>query len=149
VVYAAGGITPDVLVKNTLGDSKLLTQLLARSLFFNFGIDYLSRHRDVPSDFTVTPAIRDEFFHFAEKSGYLTAEELQRQWQEDPNHNLVDLAIRVEIVNSKFGLEAGRKVQVSGDMQVQKAMTLFGEAARIAALPKKSNTAERSSKSGG
>jgi len=147
VVYAAGGITPDVLVKNNLGDSKLLTQLLARSLFFNFGIDYLSRHRDVTADFTVTPELREEFFKFVEKSGYLTAEELQRQYQEDPNRNLTDLAIRVEIVNSKFGLESGRRVQVSGDMQVQKAMTLFGEAARIAALPKKSNTATRASKS--
>jgi carboxyl-terminal processing protease len=147
VVYAAGGITPDVLVKNNLGDSKLLTQLLARSLFFNFGIDYLSRHRDVSADFTVTPELRAEFFKFVEKSGYLTLEELQRQFQEDPNRNLTDLAIRVEIVNSKFGLESGRRVQVSGDMQVQKAMTLFGEAARIAGLPKKSNTATRASKS--
>ncbi|HMF08834.1 MAG TPA: S41 family peptidase [Thermoanaerobaculia bacterium] len=147
VVYAAGGITPDVLVKNNLGDSKLLTQLLARSLFFNFGIDYLSRHRDVTADFTVTAELREEFFKFVEKSGYLTAEELQRQYQEDPNRNLTDLAIRVEIVNSKFGLESGRRVQVSGDMQVQKAMTLFGEAARIAGLPKKSNTATRASKS--
>jgi carboxyl-terminal processing protease len=149
VVYAAGGITPDVLVKNNLGDSKLLTQLLARSLFFNFGVDYLSKHRDVPADFTVTPAVRGEFFQFVEKSGYLTAEELQRQWQEDPNRNLTDLAIRVEVANSRFGLEAGRRVQVSGDLQVQKAMTLFSEAARIAALPKKSNTATRAAKSGG
>jgi hypothetical protein len=93
--------------------------------------------------------VRGEFFQFVEKSGYLTAEELQRQWQEDPNRNLTDLAIRVEVANSRFGLEAGRRVQVSGDLQVQKAMTLFSEAARIAALPKKSNTATRAAKSGG
>lgn len=144
VVYAAGGITPDVIVKNNFGDSKLLTQLLARSLFFNFGVNYLTRHPDVTADFTVTPAIREQFFQFVEKSGYLTAAELMRQWNEDPNRNLIDLAIRIEVANSKFGLEAGRRVQVSGDIQVQKALTLFGEAARIAALPKKQNPPQAS-----
>ena len=86
----------------------------------------------------MTPALREDLFRFAEKSGYSTAEELQRQYNEDPNRNIVDLALRVEVANSKFGLEAGRRVQVSGDQQVQKALTMFDEAARIAALPKKS-----------
>jgi carboxyl-terminal processing protease len=147
IVYAAGGITPDVMVKNNFGESKLMTQLLARSLFFNFAVDYLSKHSDVTADFTVTPALRDDFFRFVEKSGYLTVEELKRQWTEDPNRNLIDLAIRIEVANSKFGLESGRRVQVSGDQQVQKGMTLFSEAARIAALPKKPNP-PRASKTG-
>ena len=53
------------------------------------------------------------------------------------------------MANVKFGLEAGRRAQISADAQVQKALTLFDEAARIAALPKKSNTAARAAKSGG
>src|SRR4029434_4130344 len=40
VVYAQGGITPDVIVKNER-DSKLLQQLLARYSFFNFAVDWL------------------------------------------------------------------------------------------------------------
>ena len=32
-------------------------------------------------------------------------------WTQDPNRDLVDLAIRIEIVNAKFGLEAGRRLR--------------------------------------
>jgi carboxyl-terminal processing protease len=137
-VYAAGGITPDVMVKNNR-DSKLLTQLLARNLPFNFAVNWLVKHPDVSRDVTVTPAMRDEFFQFAESSRFSTAEELRKTWNEDPNRDLLDLAIRVELVNAKYGLEAGWGVRATGDAQVQKALTLFGEAERIAALPKKKN----------
>ena len=139
-VYAAGGITPDVVVKNNR-DSKLLTQLLARNLPFNFAVNWLVKHPDVPRDVAVTTAMRDEFFKFAEAAKFSTADELHRTWNDDPNHDLVDLAIRVELVNAKYGLEAGWGVRATGDAQVQKALTLFGEAERIASLPKKKNPA--------
>lgn len=137
VVYAQGGITPDVIVKNDR-DSKLLQQLLARYAFFNFAVDWLTKHPNATENFDVTPAIRDEFFQFVEKSTkYSTAEELKKAYAEDPNHSLIDLAIKIEVVNAKFGPEAGRRAFASGDPQIQKGLTLFGEAARIAAMPKK------------
>jgi len=145
-VYAQGGITPDVAVKSGFAESKLLAQFLARNLFFNFAVDYLSKHPNVKADITVTPELRQEFFKFAEASRFSSAEELAREWDADQNRSIVDLAMRVEIVNAKFGLEAGRKVQAEGDTQVQKAMGMFGEAARIAALPKKNTTATKASK---
>jgi carboxyl-terminal processing protease len=136
-VYAQGGITPDVIVKNDR-DSKLLQQLLARYAFFNYAVDWLSRHPNATIDFEVTPEIRDDFFQFVEKSAkYSTAEELKKAYADDPNRSLVDLAMKIEVVNAKFGPEAGRKVFVSGDPQIQKALTEFGEASRIASLPKK------------
>jgi carboxyl-terminal processing protease len=143
VVYAAGGITPDVLVKNNR-ESKLLTQVLARNLPFTFAVNWLVKHPDVPRDVTITPAIREEFFRFAEASKFSTAEELNREWNEDPNRQLVDLAIRIELVNAKYGLEAGWAVRATGDSQIQKAVTQFGEAERIAALPKKKSPARAS-----
>lgn len=137
VVYAQGGITPDVIVKSDR-DSKLLQQLLARYAFFNFAVDWLARNPKVTEDFAVTPAVRDEFFQFVEKSArYSTAEELKKSYDIDSNRSLVDLAIQIEIVNARFGPEAGRRAFASGDPQIQKGLTLFGEAARIAALPKK------------
>jgi carboxyl-terminal processing protease len=137
VVYAQGGITPDVIVKNDR-DSKLLQQLLVRYAFFNFAVDWLARHPKVTQDFTVTPEIRDEFFEFVEKSAkYSTAADLKKAYSEDANRSLVDLAIQTEVVNAKFGPEAGRRAFAAGDPQIQKGLTLFGEAARIAALPKK------------
>ncbi len=145
-VYAAGGVSPDVLVKNNW-DSKLLAQLLARYAFFNFATAWLAKHPETKEDLVVTPALREEFFRFVEASKFSSAEELQRRWNEDSNRNLIDLAIRIEIANAKFGLEAGRRIQTNGDAQIQKALTLFDEAARIAALPKKP-APSRASKSG-
>ena len=140
IVFAAGGITPDVLVKNSF-DSKLVTQLLARNMFFNFAVQWLPRHPEVKQDIQVTPALRQEFFAFVEASKFSTADELARQWNEEPNKNLLDYALRIDIANVHAGLEAGWKVRASGDTQVQKGLTLFDEAARIAALPKKPSPA--------
>ena len=137
VVYALGGIRPDVLVKPEGRDSKLLSQLFARSMFFNFAVEWNAKHADVTQDFQVTPAIRSEFFRFVESRKFSTAEELQKAWQEDPHADLLDLAIRVDMANVKFGLEAGQRIRATGDPQIQKALTLFDEAARVAAMPKK------------
>jgi carboxyl-terminal processing protease len=137
IVHAQGGITPDVIVKNDR-DSKLLQQLLARYAFFNFAVDWLSRHPKVSEDFQVTPEIRKEFFQFVEKSAkYSTEEDLTKAYTDDPNRSLVDLALRIEVVNARFGPEAGRRAFASGDPQIQKGLTEFEEAARIASLPKK------------
>jgi carboxyl-terminal processing protease len=146
-VYAQGGIRPDVIVKNDR-DSKLLQQLLARYAFFNFAVDWIARHPNASIEGEITPEVRKDFFEFVEKSAkYSTAAELQKAYAEDSNRSLVDLAIRIELANAKLGPEAGRKVFVGGDPQIQKAMTLFGEASRIAALPKKKR--EMAVKAGG
>jgi carboxyl-terminal processing protease len=140
IVYAAGGITPDVLVKNNF-DSKLVTQLLARNMFFNFAVQWLPKHPEAKGEIPVTPALRQEFFKFVEASNFSSAEELERQWNAEPNKGLLDLALKIDLSNVKSGLESGWKVRASGDAQVQKALTMFDEAARIAALPKKPNPA--------
>jgi carboxyl-terminal processing protease len=140
IVFAAGGITPDFLVKNNF-DSKLVTQLLARNMFFNFAVQWLPRHPEVKQDLQITPALRQEFFKFVEASKFSTADELSRQWNEEPNKGLLDYALRIDIANVRSGLEAGWRVRASGDTQVQKGLTLFDEAARVAALPKKPSPA--------
>jgi carboxyl-terminal processing protease len=140
IVFAAGGIAPDVLVRNNF-DSKLVTQLLARNMFFNFAVEALPKHPEIKADQPITPALRQEFFKFVEGSGFSTAEELERQWNAEPNKSLLDLAMKIDLSNVKSGLETGWKVRASGDAQVQKSLTMFDEAARIAALPKKPNPA--------
>ena len=123
IVYAQGGITPDVIVKNDR-DSKLLQQLLARYAFFNFAVDWIARHPNASIEGDVTPEVRKDFFEFVEKSAkYSTAADLQKAYAEDPNRSLVDLAIRIELANAKLGPEGGRKVFVGGDPQIQKALT--------------------------
>jgi carboxyl-terminal processing protease len=146
IVYAQGGITPDYAVKQDDRVSKLLPQLLARGMFFNFAVDYAARNPDLPAEVKVDERLRDEFFRFAEKNKFSSVDELERQFAEDPLKDRIDLAIRIEIANVRAGLEAGRRIQITGDTQVQKALELFPEAERIAALPKRSGTAVRASK---
>jgi carboxyl-terminal processing protease len=148
IVYAQGGITPDYAVKQDDRVSKLLPQLLARGLFFNFAVDFSARNPNLPAEIAVDEKVREEFFRFAEKNKFSSVEELQRQFAEDPLKDRIDLAIRMEIANVKAGLEAGRRIQITGDAQVQKALELFPEAERIAALPKRSGPAVRASKEG-
>jgi hypothetical protein len=59
----------------------------------------------------------------------------------------MDLAVRVDMINVKYGLEAGWRARAGGDNQIQQALGLFDEASRIASLPKKANPA-RASKTG-
>jgi carboxyl-terminal processing protease len=146
VVYAQGGITPDYAVKQDDRVSKLLPQLLARGMFFNFAVDYAARNPELPAEVKVDERLRGEFFRFAEKNKFSSVDELERQFAEDPLKDRIDLAIRIEIANVRAGLEAGRRIQITGDTQVQKALELFPEAERIAALPKRSGTAVRASK---
>jgi carboxyl-terminal processing protease len=146
IVYAQGGITPDYVVKQDDRVSKLLPQLLARGLFFNFAVDYAARNPELPADVAVDEKIRGEFFRFAEKNKFSSVEELERQFSEDPLKDRIDLAIRMEIANVRAGLEAGRRIQITGDAQVQRALELFPEAERVAALPKRSGTAVRAAK---
>ena len=80
----------------------------------------------------------DEFFQFVEKTArYSSVDELKKAYADDPNRSLVDLAIRIEVVSAKFGPESGRRVFAGGDPQIQKGLTLFDEAAKIAGMPKK------------
>ena len=149
VVYAAGGITPDVVAKNDNRDSKLLAQILARGLTFSFAVDWNTKHPDIGPDWSVNPAIRKAFFEFCEASKFSTADELERQWNEDPNKSIVDLAVRVDVINVKFGLEAGWKARAAGDNQIQEGLGLFDEASRVAAMPKKANPARAAKSFGG
>ena len=54
----------------------------------------------------------------------------------------------MDVINVKYGLEAGWRARAAGDNQIQQALGLFDEAARVAAMPKKTNPA-RAAKSFG
>ena len=42
----------------------LRATLYARGLFFEFAVDYRAKHSDIPRDFQVTDAVREDFFRF-------------------------------------------------------------------------------------
>jgi carboxyl-terminal processing protease len=145
-VYAAGGITPDDVVRYEK-TSKFVQRLQAHGAFFNFVVDYLARHPNVERSVDVDDSVRNEFFQFAESQGIEKAAEARKEYQQDASRALIDSAIRTELLNSKFGLSEGWKSALHTDKQAQAALRDFPEAERIASLPKKSPAERAASRS--
>jgi carboxyl-terminal processing protease len=131
-VYGGGGITPDVFVKApTL--TRFAVTLYARGLFFEFAVDYRAKHPDVPRDFQMTPAVRQEFFKFVDgKPGLSLEGKTQASYEAEADPSILDRAIREELLTAAYGREAGYRVNMEGDVQLKKALTLFPEAEKLA-----------------
>jgi len=140
-VYAAGGITPDEVVKFEKA-SKLVQSLQAHGVFFNYAVDYLSRHPDTPESVSVDDALRGDFFRYVGEQGFEDAATARKEYQGDPARDLIDAAIKTEILNSKYGLAEGWKNALANDKQARAALGAFPEAQRIASLPKKAPTGD-------
>ena len=131
-VYGGGGITPDVFVKApTL--TRFAATLYARGLFFEFAVDYRAKHPDVPRDFQMTAAVRQEFFKFVDgKPGLSLEGKAQASYEAEPDPSILDRAVREELLTAAYGREAGYRVNMEGDVQLKKALTLFPEAEKLA-----------------
>ena len=136
-VYGGGGITPDVSVKSdTL--SRFAAGLYARQVFFDFAVDWRAKHPEVPRDFKVTDEVRDEFFRFADSRPFASPDQPAKQTylaEKDPAQ--IDRAIREEIANAVYGRDAGYRIGLEGEVQFQKALTLFPEAEKLAGIAPK------------
>lgn len=132
-VYGGGGITPDVIVKDT-ELSPFEQFLLARNAYLNFAVDYEARHRDeLTADWKPDPqALVDEFRNWLLSEKVATAEELEA-FQKESVREYSLLQIRAELMNSVGGQEARHRVLAQGDPQIQKALSLFPKAAEMLA----------------
>ncbi len=132
-VYGGGGITPDVVVKaETL--SRFASTLYARGLFFEFAVQYRAKHPEIPRDFQVTDAVRDDFFGFLDgkpELGWSGSSRSQYEAEKDPT--AVDRALREELLTAVYGREVGYRASLKGDVVLKKALTLFPEAEKLAA----------------
>ncbi|HQR46685.1 MAG TPA: S41 family peptidase [Thermoanaerobaculia bacterium] len=133
LVHGGGGITPDVLVK---GEplSRFASMLYARGMFFEFAVQYRAKHPEIPRDFQVTDAVREEFFRFLEgkpEMGWDGSAKEKYAAEKDPQ--VVDRAIREELLTAVYGREAGYRSSLEGDVVLRKALTLFPEAEKLAA----------------
>lgn len=63
VVYGGGGIVPDIEVESRVYQP-IEINLERQALFFDFAVDYLSKHPDTKPDVEITKEIVDEFRHF-------------------------------------------------------------------------------------
>lgn len=133
VVYGGGGITPDVVVKADRL-SRFLATLYARGVFFEWAVQYRAKNPDVPRDFQVTDAVREDFFAFLESRPNPPETPARKAWAEEKDKAGLDRALAEELVGAVHGPEAGYRVTIQGDAQLKKALTLFPEAEKLAGI---------------
>ncbi len=126
-VYGGGGITPDYVVRAER-EPTLLSRLRRENLLFDYSVRFASAHPDLKPGFAVgDEVIRDLRAFLASRNFKYDAEAF------DTSRKGLELRLRSQIGRVKWGAEAESKILVEGDAQVQKALTLFDEAAKLAA----------------
>ena len=126
VVYGGGGITPDYVVRAERA-STVLSRLIRENLIFDFAVRWLTGHPDVPKDVVASDAMLEEFRQFIRAKGTPVSDE---EFKKDKDTIALTLAARVAAV--KWGTEAESRILARRDPQVQKALTLWEEAAQLA-----------------
>jgi carboxyl-terminal processing protease len=100
IVYGGGGVVPDIEVEYPRYTSDLEINLASKMLFFDFAINYISKHKDLTKDFEITDQIMEEFKEFlkAKNFTYKTAlelelEQLEKRVKEDKKEEIYQQAL--------------------------------------------------------
>ena len=133
VVYGGGGITPDFLVKPP--ELSRTTQLLeVRSAIFNYAVEYAAKHPNLTKEVAITPAIINEFVAYAADKEIATPAEIREALAKPDDRKYIERALKAEIVAAKYGFDASYPYRLQGDAQVEKALELFPQAQKLAAM---------------
>ena len=127
-VYGGGGITPDYTVPS-LQTSTLLSRLLRQNAIFDFAVRYASAHPDLEEGFTLDETDLKSFRSFLESLNFKFSEKAYNE-----NQDSIRRQIRAQVAKVRWGEVAESRVLMEGDAQMQKALTLFDEAAHLAVV---------------
>jgi carboxyl-terminal processing protease len=134
-VYGAGGITPDHEVPE--GEySERVARLLGNSAFFQGAVTYLADKPDKAAAaraFVVDDSVIKAFRARVLDNKWLTPEEIDAALGDAKDRRDIEIAIRSEILNAGVSLNAGYRVFIESDEQVQAALKHFDEAAKLQA----------------
>ena len=139
-VRGGGGIIPDYIVSPG-NATKLFTDIFRRNLFFDYAKEYTEgpglKLRDEYKDnlagfkaqFNVSNEMLEDFMKFVATKGVTVNKK-----DEDSDLVFIKARLKGEIANVFFGFEGLVSVMLDVDPQIQKALTLFPEAEKIAKL---------------
>ena len=127
LVYGGGGITPDLIVANQDSASAMLAfwQSIGqdipafRDALTKYALAVKARKGVTSPDFTVTKAMRDDFWKLARAKGVSTDEAAR-----ESNVRAVDDLLGYEIARFAFGSEAAFQRQVKDDRVIAAALEL-------------------------
>lgn len=139
-VLGGGGITPDYVVKS--GSLTGLVQTVWRkNLFYDYAKNYMDAHgaslRDTYTNgveefkrkYSVSDGMMEDFKKFIESKEVKVDE---KEYAKDAG--FLRARIKAQIAQMLFGFEAYVTIMIDFDNQIQKALTLFPEAEKIAKL---------------
>ena len=125
-VFGGGGITPDYVVQAEK-EPPISSRMRRDNIYFDYAVRYVASHPQLKADFAADDGMLKDFRAFLESRKF----EFEPAAFEESRKTL-DLRLRAQIAKIKWGAEAESRVLAEGDLQVQKALTLFEEAARLA-----------------
>jgi hypothetical protein len=105
-----------------------------RSAIFNYAVDYAAKHPDLTKDLIITPQIMDEFSHYAADKDIASLDDIRQTLQKADDRKYLERALKAEIVAAKYGFDASYPFRLQGDTQVEKALDVFPEAQKLAAM---------------
>lgn len=131
-VFGGGGITPDVLVDLPDGP-QILTALFARNAFFHFAVDQQAAHPVKDTRWQPEPKLVDTFRDWVIKEEITTAEAIDKMLADPTAREFTLRQIHSDVFNAAFGPQEAHRVLARGDVQIQKALGLFGQATELLA----------------
>jgi carboxyl-terminal processing protease len=126
IVYGGGGITPDYIVPNEK-EPLVISRMRRENQLFDFAVKYVARHPQLKPDFAVDDAMMKSYKEFLTQRKFRLEDGVFEQ-----SRKAIETRLRSQIARVKWGAEAETRVLAEGDPQVQKALTLFEEAAKLA-----------------
>jgi carboxyl-terminal processing protease len=127
-VYGGGGIRPDYIVKSQRASHGVL-QMLRENLFFDFAVRYTNAHPDLKKSFKATDEMFVEYRSFINSRNY----EYDPQEFEEAKDEIA-VRLRAQIARVKWDQVEEGRILAEADHQVQRALELFDEAAKLAHL---------------
>lgn len=133
-VYGGGGIRPDATVPHP--QLNRFRQLLFRTNVFwplplgvgDFAKSFLGQQPNIEKSFEVDEPVLNQFRRFLEQKNVAYTEADMQE-----NLDWIRRRIKKELFLSVFGAPEGFRVEIEGDIQVQKALELLPQAAELAA----------------
>ena len=139
-VRGSGGIIPDYVVGGGSA-TKFFSDIFRRNLFFDYAKEYSEglglpireKYKDnlagFKENFEISSQMLDDFMKFVVAKG-VTGDKKDL----DKDHAFIQARLKGEIANVFFGFGGLVSVMLDVDPQIQKALTLFPEAEKIAKL---------------
>jgi carboxyl-terminal processing protease len=133
-VYGGGGIYPDVLIHEPPNYTRPQVEMIQKRVFFEFATAWLSRHKDrtwtqesFGPSFSMPESDWSDLRKVMESRKVTSVDD--SVWVADRSFMLRQL--RAELASARFGPVAGYKIRVEDDSQLQQALDLFPQAARL------------------